>query len=287
MKTLKQKLLLIPVLLSLPALGALSSGCNLLGWLDSPGTDEARLSAARGCFDAGDFECARTHYEALSSDYEDIRTAELIYLTLEEEGAGFGTFLKTIIGGGTSPGALVNTLANELALLEPGEAKRNRLVSALVQADGISTAGLRGFTRFLVSMTLFAELLAEISGDDTIIDASDLASSPESCASSDCVLDSDCSQPTNGGLSTEGATATLDIIAMETLDGEASIAMVNAVIAQLNASLTEMGASGGYSENSSAIADELGAVSDIPGVNTEELFAQCFVQTMFSLGIVE
>jgi hypothetical protein len=66
---------------SAAALAALS-GCNVFSVLDSPSGDAQLISAARACFDQGDFACARDNYSKLSDSSADIRASEEAFLAL-------------------------------------------------------------------------------------------------------------------------------------------------------------------------------------------------------------
>ena len=66
------------------SLACLLTACNLYGGLSKPANDEQYLVAARACLDRGDYACAKENYQALSTNYNDVRISETGLTTLAE-----------------------------------------------------------------------------------------------------------------------------------------------------------------------------------------------------------
>ncbi len=264
--------------------GVLLSSCNAFEAFDSPSNDAQYLSAARACFDRGDLECARENYQALSENEADIKNAELSLAILDEAGITMSTFLSAFAGGGDA--GAINSLAEAVADTEGGASvtKRNLILEALQAADGIEDQNLRGFTRFLASLSLFAEVLAEIAGTNGLLESSDLASNGNACKAggqSGCALSADC-EPNLAQFDPD--TSTIDLGNVSSLAGTPTIGLINGIVDQLNTALsTELAVSGGFETGTGSIAESLDAVKDNPAF--AGAVDRCLTFTLLDLGI--
>ncbi len=173
------------VLATLSATGL--SGCNIFDPLDSPSGDEQLLSAARACFDQGDYQCALDHYAKLSTDQAETVAAETAFVMLDRAGAGMSSFTQ-VVGNGKTDGKALSKFAT---LLTPsaGEAKRLEIYRAYQKVALIqNNVQLRGLVRFVTGIALAAELLAEDAGGDGTYQNTDLVTSAtvDSCRVAAC-----------------------------------------------------------------------------------------------------
>ena len=145
----------------------LLSGCNLYSSMDSPSGDVQVLSAARACFDKGDYTCASSYYAKLSTTFSDQENSELALLNLDQVGASAGTFLSAVVNGSGNAGSLITSLANGLntfytaQLLNPngsrkGAATRLVIFHAYLTASAIQNPKLQGLIRFVSSFASFS-----------------------------------------------------------------------------------------------------------------------------------
>lgn len=141
-------------------------GCiNIFDPIDSPSNDAQLLSAARACFDEGDFSCAREYYGKLANN-EDAK-AELAFVKLDEVGAGIGSFVRALdAASGSSAGMILTVLAEQMAPFA-GSSARASLLSAYQASLTISNTELKGFVQFMAGIAIAAEILAELDGAQT------------------------------------------------------------------------------------------------------------------------
>ncbi len=266
--------------------GVLLSSCNAFEAFDSPSNDAQYLSAARACFDRGDLECARENYQALSDSEADIKNSELALALLDESGITMSTFLSAFAGGGD--GGAINGLAEALTETDGGVSvtKRNLILEALQAADGIEDVKLRGFTRFLASLSLFAEVLGEIAagaGNATLLEGDDLATDASACIATGqggCASQAACDPNSSGQF--DPSTVSIDLMAATSLSGKPTIGLLNSIVEQLNLALaTELAVSGGFETGTGDLAEQLTQVETLfPGA-----VDKCLTFTLLDLGI--
>lgn len=263
---MKLKYPLIVLLTSL-----LASSCNVFDPLDSPTNDEQMLSAARNCFDEGDIECAKAWYQRLSGGYRDVQASEMAFAVLHQNGITMAMFLGAL-GKGGNGGAGLNTLANKIGG-SASESLRVQIMTSYQYVNAINYPELRGFVRFVVAFTLAAEILAEDSGTDQILQKTDIVSSVSGCSCLSCPASStDLLTP----------SASKDLIYsgsnLPSYAGSPTLGMLsgalNAIVYALS---SEIVAGGNYSSVTGAFAQALGL---LPSTNGD-----CYRYTLISKGI--
>lgn len=163
----------IPILTCL-TLPLVISGCNAFSSYDKPKTDAQLLSAARAAFDQGKLVEARSLYERISNDYGDIRRSELAFADLTEQGASMTALIEFVAN--KANGSALTRFAKRLAP-GAGEARRLAIYNAYTQHTNIIDPALKAFVKFTASLALTAEILAEASSTDGILQKTDLISS--------------------------------------------------------------------------------------------------------------
>lgn len=167
------------------------AACNIFDVVKSPSGDDQTLSAARGCLDRGDLECARREYGKLAgTPYAEVAASELAFAFLEEAGAGARALFPALAKGSSSGEKLTN-LANSLAPVK-GRSQRAFIYQAYLQVANISTnTNLRGLVRFTSSFALAAAILAEeVGATGTLLKTDYLAST--ACLQASCAVDANC-----------------------------------------------------------------------------------------------
>jgi hypothetical protein len=266
-----------------------SSCINLFGFADQPGDDAQYLSAARACFDQGDLECARKYYNLLSSAYADQRQSGLAYTILDENGAGMGEFLKAFAKGEGAGG--LNKLANALAP-HAGLNLRLALFSAFqkVSANGedlIADINIRGLTRFVTAVAVAAEILAEATDTDGLLQKTDIASGgAATCSNTACAGgNAACNAP--GGSVLQSTDNVTDLTSADTTNGSMGatnpeLGMLNAALQQaVNALNNELSVSGAFSSDALATFTSLGSI----GIAING--GQCYRYKLISVGVGE
>ena len=168
------------------ATSLLATGClNIYSPVDAPAGDAQLLSAARACFDRGDYACAQSNYQKLSTSYSDISANEQAMATLDQNGVGMSAFL-TFVGNGAG-GKGLTAMAESIA---PGNTtKRASIYSAFLQSSPklspsiSSNTQLQKLTQFMASIALAAELLSEAQGSSSQLLKSHIVAAPASCTS--------------------------------------------------------------------------------------------------------
>lgn len=259
---------LIVLLLS----GIISTGCNIFDPIDNPSGDPQLISAARACFDQGDFECALEHYGELASD-SDIRNSEEAFVILDQQGIGMAAFMLAI-GNGRGGGDIVTRLSDELAGSGLSETKRIAIHGAFLKVSSITDTSLRGLVRFASAMAFLAHAVGETNGTDRILQKTDLVPNATACLAgglAGCTV-------TCGGTIT--AAATVDFTQSSSVTGTLTLGMVDAAVKQITTALgsTELGGSGKFSSGSSDFANALSAGD--PNTN-----ANCYHYLLISNGI--
>ena len=271
------------------ALVASTAGCNLFSFMDAPGNSDQYLSRARACFDAGDYECAQENYGKVSGDNLDQAKSEKAFAILAEEGIELGDFYSalTATSNNGGSGTAVNTLAETLSARSPGEAKRQAIFEAYILAASISDASteLRGLTRLVTSMSLIAEMLAEGSGTDGVVNRADLVSDEAACVTgATCATETGCG-PNSSWIDTSTAdtlTPDWDLEGTTDLTGTLTIQMLRSGLAKLNQSFTELGQAGGTTQDASDFAGQFEGIDATTGA---AIYNQCYMQTLLDAGI--
>ena len=278
-------------LLALPVL----AGCNLFSFLDGPGNSAQYLSRARACLDAGDIECARENYAKVSGDFADEARSEEAFTILTDEGIELGDFFGALTASsGSGSGASINALANKMAALNPGAAKREALFRAYRLSLEISDASenLRGLTKLVTTMSLVAEILAETAdaNGNTTFEASDLVNGDADA----CAVTTACETEANCAISTQldSSTDALEVPDWEdgtitSLAGEKpSMDMIRSGLNALNTALGELGqdTSGGSTGETAEFGDEFEQLEEL-GYNTTDAVDQCYMNALLEQGI--
>ncbi len=267
---------------TLAALVFLLASCNLFDPLDSPSGDEQLLSAARACFDVGDFDCAKKYYlELETTTYADIALAEGAFVLLDQSGAGMGNFYFAFAkpDGGKS----LTKLATKLIQGGHGTSDdRARMYEAFRQnlkiTDGSPT---QGFVQFVSAVSLAAQLLAEDAKALGLTEVTQavVASDATACLAAVCALSPvSCQVP--GGMASGGAT-TFDFNSggQTTLTETRTLQMLNEAIAEIKAGLDKMNASGSFG----SLGDFASGFSGAAIVATPN--GECYRQQMVNQGI--
>lgn len=203
---------LAPILL-LTAAAAAAASCNVFSIIDKPSGDTQLLSAARACFDRGDFTCARDNYAKLSPSAAESAAADQAFLALDELGAGFSVFMSSFGKGDGSATNLIQTLT-EAMIPQASQETRMRIFAAFKRTAEIrSNKELQGLVRFVTATALVSEILAE-DATGTTFSRSDLVSDPSVCATASegsCDGNAACGKPTGKKLESGGALTGNDL----------------------------------------------------------------------------
>jgi hypothetical protein len=166
----------------------LSSSCNVYAPISGPSSDAQYLSVARACFDRGDLTCAKENYAKVTVTYADDARAEKVLAILDSVGLSLTTFVEVVgTGGSIDPGKVMTSLSKKF-VTTAGETTRTTLVDAYREIPSITDSRLRGFARFLTSLAILGELLAEDAGTDQLFTTADLVESPSGCNITQCGL---------------------------------------------------------------------------------------------------
>lgn len=180
------------------------SGClNVFSPFDKPGGDAQLLSAARACFDKGDFNCAQNYYSQLSSADADVKTEEQAILVLAQNGATMAQFMN-FVGNLTdlNGGKAITIFANGM-IPKAGLASREALWNAWQSYKNISNTDMSFFVQFIGALSLAAEIMAESAAGGSTVGQNDIVNNASSCTTSGCAANAACGAPSNGQL-TEG-----------------------------------------------------------------------------------
>ncbi|MBL7716653.1 MAG: hypothetical protein JNL01_14405 [Bdellovibrionales bacterium] len=261
-------------------LGLATASCNIFAPFDAPSGDEQYLSAARACFDVGDYDCARDYYAKLTgTSYQDIRISETAFTIFDEEGADIGAVMGGSITGGDY-GKTFTVIANRMMNKGSGptEARRLKIFNAFRTAKDISSTQLQGLVRFMGAAALAAELLGEdaLNLGQTAVSQSTLVDTPASCTSAGnaCAGALDASCLKTGTILVVGATIDLWATVAPTMSGAPTLDMVSNAMSQVQAGLSQIGVSGSYGSQLSAFGSALTAFT-IPAEG-----ADCFRLTL-------
>jgi hypothetical protein len=244
--------------------------CNAFDPLDSPTSDEQYLSAARNCLDEGDLACARDWYGKISRGSGDTRAGELAFTTLSEYGGKFEDFIAS--AGSTGAGAAaLNTLANRLSA-GAGVGKRLGFYSAYKYTQYIQDPEYRGFVRFITALFLAAEILAEDSGSDGILQKTDLILSTTACSCTNC------SASTTSLLSLSTREDILFAPDQHDFSGSPTMGMLDGALAAVSYALsTELVAAGKFGSGTTSFTQAL--------LNTSTSNNQCYRYALVNAGV--
>ncbi|RYZ71947.1 MAG: hypothetical protein EOP09_03920 [Proteobacteria bacterium] len=184
--------------LAVLSLSFLCSCPNVFDPLSNPSGDAQILSAARAAFDAGDLAQAREYYGQLGNS--DVAESELAFTYLNEAGVTMSALVSAVkISDGQSVGSILTTLTESL-IPGAGQARRGLLEQSFAKVAQIETPALRGFTRFITSISIAASVLAEhrLAQSNGILEGTDLLANKTACSNvTACTVgDADCAEPT-------------------------------------------------------------------------------------------
>jgi hypothetical protein len=238
------------------------TGCNPMSVVDTPSGDAQVLSAARGCFDQGDYVCATKYYGKLSPVAGDTANAESAFELIAQYGATSGIFIKAVLAGGTNGGKLITKLADTLSL-NAGQTARLAIFHAYQKAPTISDTKTQGLVRFITALTLTAEILGEAAQTPGKFQTTDLVVAPATCSAASAVfyMVAACNAPTGTKLITGTAAVSLPTATDAQVSGAPTLFLLNAALSEITNGLTQMqasgslnSASGGFSAATTAIA---------------------------------
>ncbi len=262
----KQKAI-FPVILALTFLFPTGCNFNVFDPLDSPSGDAQLLSAARKCFDEGNFECANEYYSQLSSDQAEIKASESAYVLLDQNGVGMKQFIAAFGSiSNTDPGKAITKLATSIASGGGGDTtKRVNMYRALKKIDLITTnTQLKGLVQFLASVAFVAEVLAEKAGASSPIlelTQADITVTPSTCLSAGtggCAGAGSCAAVGSFGTNALSNSQLSLVAESEINSGSPTLNMIDAGIRDIQAGINGIGgALGGFSSSSFSFATQL------------------------------
>ncbi len=234
-------------------------GCiNIFDPLDSPSGEAQLLSAARACFDDGDFACAREFYGKLGSNEDAI--AELAFVKLDEQGAGIGSYVLALDAARNASSGMILTVLAEHMANGAGATKRAQILSAYQASNSITKTSLKGFVQFMAGLALAAEIIAELDGaqaDFTVQKQTDIVANTSACRALSAVTCGNAVCANTSGYAWLGTNAVnLSTDTSVAKDWDTFQAAINAV----NTGLTNMGVSNSTSQAVSLISSLLGVL---------------------------
>jgi hypothetical protein len=272
------------------AIATVATSCtfNVFDPIDSPSGDAQLISAARAALDRGDFDEAVEYYQKLSGDSADIKASEQAFAILTKHNLGMAAFASAFGTGGGSAGKGITRMANSIGGGANADA-RVELFQAFEQTKSITSAPLKGLVRFLTSVALVAEAIAETSAIPGTSAASDIVLTPASCPGSSstdttCLALTACGQPAHSGSLARGGTSAFDLTAAtaDTVRAQgATLSLISGAINQITIALRdEIGSSGNLSGSLSGFS---GAVAEAALGTTPD--GNCFRAALISQGI--
>jgi hypothetical protein len=264
------------------------SGCpNAFDPLDSATSDEQILSAARAEFDKGNLTEARELYQKLGNN--DAAESEVAFVDLNNAGVTMSTLVSAVrISSGETVGSILTNLSEAIAK-SSGDAstKRTYLQSAYARVGGIESQQVRGFVRFLVGLSIAAEILAEnggVSGDLTL-NKEDIVTTPASCSSTvTCATSSACDIASSSGLVIGSATTAESAKYLSSTETDIDIstasyvAMTNAILGATTG-LTEMGVDSG---DAKTLSDSLNSYAENLSANPTTAYTRCYLSALIN-----
>lgn len=256
--------------------------CNLYQGIDSPSGDEQLISAARGCLDAGKFDCAKDYYQQLSNSSEDIKLSELALTQLAQDDVFSISDLISTLGSGRGDGNTFTLLANMVSLRgKSSSGIRTRIQKAYADASQIQDPSLRGYIRFVTSLAMFNNILAYAAGNGNELKANDLAQNAQACVSAGTACASfptpaaACNAPTTGRLASTSGTVPTNLNTAANWDAEPTLVHLEKAAAAADAASQEMTGS----SSSSGILAAMSEMGNLPGA--DHCKRQVIVKTLF------
>ncbi len=202
---MKPAFFFIGLLFSLPA-------CNLYSGLSNPANDAQYLSAARGCLDRGDYDCALSNYQKLSDSYIDVRVNETSLTTLAKNNIFSMSDLIGSLGSNRGSGASFATMANDLATRGAATAANRVLIQeTYLDNDSITNTKLKAFSKFISALSMFNAVLGAAIPSGGVLSASNIVSNPSACRSDGSAFCTQCTAPNGTALTyAAGDTTTLN-----------------------------------------------------------------------------
>lgn len=242
--------------LGIACLVFLLGGCNSYSFLDTPSGDAQLLSAARGCFDKGDYECASKYYSQVSGDSSDLANSEEAFEILAQNGMTVGIFMSAAIDGGSDSGVLITKIANALT---PVAKKSTRLgiFHAYQKTSSIGDRHTQGLIRFITSISFLSEILAEDASTPGKLAKSDLVQNPVTCLASEPTFASSGCNPPAGKKIVTGQSISLPTATDTDISGPGgapTLYMINAAIEEISTSINQMQASGDIGSSSTSFS---------------------------------
>lgn len=173
------------------------SGCNMFGFMDSPSGDAQLISAARACLNRGDYACALSNYQKVSSAQSDVALSEQAMVVFDQQGASMSSFIG--MSSESTGGGGISKLAEGMTS-GAGQAKRMAIYNAYKSADTITDTDLKNFVKFLGATALSAEILAEAAGADGILAKTDIVQNASCTAAGGACLGDTACDPANAAL---------------------------------------------------------------------------------------
>lgn len=210
----------------------------------------------------------------------DIRAAEAAFTVLDQVGVDMGAFIKSFVAG-SADGTGFTILANEMISSQtPGQSLRKNIYeNAYLKSLEISNKPLKGLVRFISSVALLSEILAETAGSDARFDQDDVASAGNDCRDigsngAACLTAPECGD----GIPDTGATVDIDTTEPT---GAVTLQMINAVIEKVFTAMgdDELGAGGSFGSTKSmadAVTNAGGQIGVGSGCYRAELLVQKF-----------
>ena len=225
------------------------TACNLYGGIDKPSGDTQLLSAARACLDTGDYACAQTNYQALSSAQNDVKISEQELTTLAQQNIFSISDLISTLGGSFGSGSSLALLTGVIASRGKTDgATRTALQAAYAADQNINDVNLKAFTQFLAAYAMLNQILASAVQNGTSLAQSDIVKNPSGCANlavGACALDTTlCVAPTGSGLLDSTATEVTDLAHAANWSGPPTLAKVFYSLTGAAAGITQLKPSG-------------------------------------------
>ena len=251
---------------ALLALTFLFQGClNIFDPLDSPSGDAQLLSAARACFDKGDFACAREYYGKLANNEDAI--AETAFVKLDEQGAGIGSFVYALDAARSASAGMILTVLAEKMANGAGATKRAEIFSAYQASLQINSTVLKGFVQFMTGIALAAEIIAELDGaqaDYTLQQVTDIVTNKAVCTAAGaggCAAAASCDSANTVAYTWSGTGTDLNAASSVSKIWDTFHGAINAV----NTGLTNMGVTNTTSQSVSLITNILNVLGGLGG----------------------
>jgi hypothetical protein len=263
-------------------------GCNVFSFA-GPSGDDQLLSAARACLDNGDFQCATSYYEQLSSADADIATSEMAFEIFDQQGAGMSNFTQFVGDLAQDSSAVGKAITNFAERLQAngtyGESSRVAIWTAFDTYNNITdNSSLAQFVRFVGSFALVGEMLAETQGTDSELHQSDLVLNATSCLStglSGCATNAACGTGSSLLSSTATSTQIDGTNAAAPTETHPSADHLNDALDSVVESLTTLGAQGKFGSALSIFTEFTQATA--PSSNAA--INQCFRYALISQGV--